>query len=301
MNLRYPASAVWLLILPSVYAQDLFHRFRALSLEGDVDGQEALFREWRETDSTDAELAVAEFNHWVLRSRQPVLTLDTRSKDGDMLVITDPDDPEAAPVGFIGEGTFYEPAALARGVAAVDRGIRLHPQRLDLRFGKIHILGESHDWDGYTDEILVAIDHGAATGHAWTWSFHEPVEDGREFFQGNVQAYMYRLFTTGDDELLPHMARIAERVLHHEPDRVASISTLASVRIMQGREREGLAQLKRAETLAPEDGIVVANIAEVYERLGEKKNALKYYRRLEQVGDEDLKAHARQRMAVLGR
>lgn len=281
-------------------AQDFQERSKALLAARDFYMHEVLLGEWEMADSSDAELHVAAFNHWVNRARQQVVRLDTKPTGDHYLMLTEPDG-DGSPVGFLGDGVYYEPTLLAKGFAAVERGIVQHPQRLDLRFGRIHMLGESEDWEGYTDAVIATIAHGEATGHAWTWTAHEPVEDAREFCYNNVQAYVYRLFSADDDDLLPLMARIAETVLTHRPDHVESLSTLASVHIMQNRLEEGVALLLKAERLAPEDAIVLGNIAEAYARLGEKKKALTYFRRVEKVGGPQLQDHARRRIAELGR
>ena len=49
----------------------------------------------------------------------------------------------------------------------------------------------------------------------------------------------------------------------------------------------------------PDDNIVTSNIAYIYKTMGDKKNALKYYRLLSNCGDEEMEELARQAISEL--
>ena len=49
----------------------------------------------------------------------------------------------------------------------------------------------------------------------------------------------------------------------------------------------------------PDDNIVTSNIAYIYKTMGDKKNALKYYRLLSESGDEEMEELARQAISEL--
>lgn len=298
-----PRAVACLIVLAGVPApaQTFKERSDEMARAGDRMGLLPVLQEWRAADPNDAELYVAFFNYYVNESRSSVVQLGQDPGDKEALVIMDPDTSKKEPVGYIYDATLYDPKVLALGFAYADTGISKFPQRLDIRFGKIFMHGENADYTHFTDEIIRAIDHGAATGHAWTWTNNEPVEDGKDFFYGNVQTYLYQLFNVGDDGLFVEMARIARAVLKHEPDNVESMTTLASIHVMNEEYDEGLKMLLRAEQLAPTDDIVTSNIAQAYKRKGDTANAIKYYERTLELGNEETKEFAREQLKELGK
>jgi tetratricopeptide (TPR) repeat protein len=274
-------------------------RFAELMRAEDVEGQRALLAEWRATDANDPELYVAYFNFYVSESRSTMLRLDTKPGGEPMLQLQDPDTAVKEPAGYLYEETVFDREILADGFAYIDSGIARFPQRLDMRFGKIYMHGENKDYEHFTQEIVRTIDHGAATKYAWLWARNEPLEDPENYMYSNVQSYVHQLFETGDDALLPYMIRIGEAVIKHDPDNVESLSTIGAVHVMQGDLDKGLIMLLRAEKVDGKDGIVLGNIAQAYLRKGDTREAISYYERMLEVGDEESKAFARAQLKEL--
>jgi hypothetical protein len=55
----------------------------------------------------------------------------------------------------------------------------------------------------------------------------------------------------------------------------------------------------KQEKMAPEDYVILSNIAEAYRRKGDVQNAIRYFRLTIQYGDEDAKKYARDRIDEL--
>lgn len=298
-----PRTTTWLTMLVAVPAlsQSFKERSDELMRSGNRAALLPILKEWRAADPNDAELYVAFFNYYVNESRSSLMRLGQWPGDGEALVLMDPDTSKKEPVGYMYDTTMYDPKVLAMGFAYADTGISKFPQRLDIRFGKIYMHGENKDYAHFAEEIIKAIDHGAATDHTWTWADNKPVEEAKDFLYGNVQTYLYQLYNVGDDALFVEMAQIARAVLKHEPDNVESMTTLASIHVMNEEYDEGLRLLLRAEQLAPTDDIVTSNIAQAYKRKGDTANAIKYYERTLELGNEETKEFARQQLKELGK
>ncbi len=295
-------AGCYLLCSSFVSAQSTDHRerFNDLVKQGDLEGQLAVLSDWRSRDGNDSELYVAFFNHYARASRQEVLFIgkDLGPGNGPYLELHSKDSNEV-PTGYLYGDNWYSPELLAKGFAYIDTGISMFPSRLDMRFGKIHMLGKSHDYERFTDEVVRTIRHGAEIAYDWTWGMNEPLEDAKAFMYNGVQAYVHELFDVGDDDLLPLMARISGEVLTHEPEHVESLSTLGAIAIMHEEIDRGLELFRRAEKLAPNDGIVLGNLAQALERSGDRHGAILYYERMTALGDEDAAAYARSRIRVL--
>lgn len=298
---RHLASLALLCSVP-LFAQTSAYwpRFVELLEQQDVEARQRLLTEWQERAPDDPELYVACFNHYVNAARSEVLVLNRdlppRTEEAIVLQATDS---TQGPAGYLYGGEQFEPGLMAKGFACIDAGIAKFPQRLDMRFGRIHMLGRVGDHEKFTDDVVGAIRYGASIDYRWTWGMDEPVENAEGFMYDAVQGYVHELFSVGDNALLPLMARVAEEMLIHKPDDVPNLTTLGAVHIMTGELDKGIARLERAEKLAPNDEIVIANLAQAYERKEKPKEAIRCYERLIEVGDEDAAAYARSRIQAL--
>jgi tetratricopeptide (TPR) repeat protein len=68
---------------------------------------------------------------------------------------------------------------------------------------------------------------------------------------------------------------------------------------LSGEYDKGLEPLLKAESINPEDYIVLSNIAQGYKLKGDKNKAIEYYKKTIEYGDEQAKAIARQQIEEL--
>lgn len=156
-----------------------------------------------------------------------------------------------------------------------------------MRFGKIYMLGQAENYHEFAKEIVEAIDYGYKINNAWMWKGNEAVEDPKLFFLGSVQDYISTIYNTGDNNLLPLMRQIAEEIIKYYPDHVESISNIALTYLITGEYDKGLPYLLKAEEISPKDIVVLNNIAEVYNRKGDKTNAKVYLEKIISYGSKE--------------
>jgi tetratricopeptide (TPR) repeat protein len=154
-----------------------------------------------------------------------------------------------------------------------------------MRFGKIYMLGQIQNYEEYTKEIMKTIIFADSINYNWKWSYNEPKENAKQFFLETIQEYVNTIYNTRNNELLIDMREIAETVLMYNPDHVASLSNIAITYMVSKKYDKGLQYLLRAEKIAPDDLIVLNNIAVIYKRKGDKRRARKYYEKIIEVGN----------------
>lgn len=267
-------------------------QFNELVSKKDTVGQKELLEKWEKTDNNDPELFVAYFNYYVIKSKNEIITLGQNPKGKDVLQIMDQDTTKKEPVGFIYGDTYYNPDLLSKGFEWINKGIEKHPNRLDMRFGKIYMFGQIEDYENFTKEIIKTIDYSAINKNKWTWADSKPLDDPKEFMLSSIQNYQIQLYNTENDDLLENMKRIAEAVLKYYPDHIESLSNLSIVFMLQKQYDKALEPLLKAEKLNPKDYIVLSNIAQAYKLKGDTKNAIKYYELTIKHGDEQAKKYA---------
>ena len=280
------------LLFNSATAQTNKQLFNDLVSKKDTVGQLQLLEKWEKTDKDDPELFVAYFNYFVRKSKKEILTLGQNPKGEDVLQIMDQDTTKKEPVAFMYGDTYYDPDLLSKGFDWINKGIEKHPNRLDMRFGKIYMFGQLEEYEKFTTEIIKTIDYSSVNKNKWTWADSKPLDDPKEFMLSSIQNYQLQLYNTENDDLLDNMKRIAETVLKYYPDHVESLSNISIVFMLKKQYEKALEPLLKAEKLNPKDYIVLSNIAQAYKLKGDKKNAIKYYELTLKHGDDQAKKYA---------
>lgn len=297
-KISYISLALCLLFINAI-GQTLKEQFNELLSKKDDSGQQALLKRWEQQHPNDPELYVAYFNYYANKSRKEVVELGTQPKGEKYLKLLDKDSTKKEPVGYMYGDIYYEPEILNKGIAYIDKGILKYPNRLDMRFGKIYMYGQIKDYDNFTKDIIKTIKYSTVINNGWTWSDNKPLEEPKKFMLNAVQDYVNQLYNTEEDALLENMKQISETVLKHYPDHVESMSNVAIVHLLKKQYDQSLSMLFRAEKLAPKDPIILNNIAQVYKRKGDSRNAIKYYEKTMKYGDGQSKEYAKQQIEEL--
>jgi tetratricopeptide (TPR) repeat protein len=239
--------SIGLLIGTTVHGQDYYEKFKKLLTDKDTVGQRTLLQEWDKKNSNDPELYTCYFNYYVQKSISEIVRLDNSPGTGKNLQITDS---TKQVVGYIYGETNYNPKFLNLGFNIIDKGINKFPDRLDMRFGKIHMHGQVNNYSSFTDEIIKAIDYSTKNKNKWLWTTNESVSQPREFLLDNVQTYINTLFDIGDEQA-KNIKRIAETTLKNYPDHVISLSNLGISYIFENNYSKALDPLLKAEKNHP--------------------------------------------------
>jgi tetratricopeptide (TPR) repeat protein len=295
---KHPAVTLLLLLVTSVCsAQSFEDRFLELYEKNDTMGQEKLLRQWETAEPRNPEMFICYFNFYVNKSTVEVLSIDAKKKVNDALILTDTG--TGKPAGFLNVNPAYLSAPLKKGFEYIDKGISFHPNRLDMRFGKIFMLGKTGNFREFTSEIIKTIERNNQIKQAWLWKKGVPLEDAKNFFLGNLQGYIGTLYNEEDDDLLPYMRQISEKVLSYYPDHIESLSNVALTWLIVGDYDKALTQLLKAEVLDSNDIIVLNNIAEAYKRKGEKNKARSYYEKIIKYGTKEDIQYAKDKLKEL--
>lgn len=295
MKTLFPFSLLF--ILPFLLiAQDFQSEFQTCLAGQDTTCQITILKKWEKKNPNDPELFTSYFNYHFMKARQEVIALSTEEPNGEGFVLRDSANQVA---GFLGSQIYFNPIELKKGFDRIDKGIEKFPDRLDMRFGKVYVLGQVEDWEKFTREILTAVKHSVSNDNKWTWTNNQVQEGGEDFFLSSVQDYQVQLYRTGNDSLLLNMREIANTILDYYPEHVESLSNLSITHLLLGEFDEGIEPLLKAEKINPEDYIVLSNIANGYKLKGDKDKAIEYYEKTIQFGDEQAREFAKQQIELL--
>lgn len=263
----------WLFI--NAAGQNFEQQFIELYHNKDTLGEAKILSQWKNQKPNDPELYVAYFNYYIQKG--------TRQAIGSGM----------------NEKTVYADNDLKKAFEYVDKGIAIFPNRLDMRFGKIYMLGQKENYNEFTNEIIKTIDYSGINKNIWLWTDNKALKNPKQFMLTSIQEYVLQLYNTGDTKLLDNMKRISEAVLKYYPDNVESFSDLAIVYMVNKNYDKAIEQLLKAEKLAPTDYNVMNGIAEAYTKKGDKAKAITYYEKVMKYGDASVRAGAQKKIDEL--
>ena len=276
------------------FGQTNYQKFKELYQKNDTIAVQKLLEDWEKVP--DAEFYVSAVNYYFNKSKKEVLTLDKSVPKKEALEVKDDN---GNVVAYLSSKDLFDTNLLQKTFKYFDEGISKFPDRLDIRFGKVYILGQIEDYENFSKEIVKTIQYSTKNKNNWLWSENEKLEGGEKEFLLSIQDYNNQIYDTNDDSLLKYMKEINEEVLKYYPNHVESLSNLSIVSLISKNYDEALSYLIKAEKLAPEDYIVLNNIAFAYKLKNDKTNAIKYYNLVKKFGTEEAKTQAENELKKL--
>jgi tetratricopeptide (TPR) repeat protein len=295
-SLKFFFISIMLLLSTPVFSQDFQILFRECVEKKDTAAMSALLLKWEKQAPDDPELMIAWFNYYVNKSRQEMVEIENVKNGNQSIPFSDS---TGKTVGYVNTTVEFMPSTLEKGYSYIDKGIAAHPSRLDMRFGKIYMLGQTESYSRFTEEIIKTVAYSDVIKNAWLWTGNIPMENAQKSMLQGIQGYVNVLYNKKDNSLNDYIRQISESILKYYPGHVESLSNLAFVFIMQKKYNKALDLLLKAEKIAPKDYLIMGNIANTYKLKGDKEKAKIYYEKILVSGDAKAKEAARQELEKL--
>ena len=208
------------------------------------------------------------------------LSADTAVCEG--LLLTDSTGNKA---GSITDHVYYDAEKMGKLYQKFDEGLAKYPDRLDLWFGKVHVqLLENHANDA-VETLKQVVDRSVINHQKWLWTNDKSTpSEAEDFFFSTLQSYFRQLYDAQEDAV--NMAFV-NHVLRSYPENIYFLNDKAALLTAKGEKNEALKVLLQLHNLAPNDDIVVANIATLSKETGNKKQAIAFYKKLLKSANEE--------------
>lgn len=261
------------------------------------------FSAWEASAPADAKLWIDRFNYdfnrscreeFVLRGAQDPLR--AAGESSERLILTDSAGNEA---GTIGQRVVFDERLFARAIAAIDRGIAFHPDRLDMYLGRAAAFAYAERYGRMTDALCALVARAEANGGRWLAPDGRTVEyvEPKQLIAGYLQDYVNTLFNAApaaDGEAGDALGRLARCEAEYCPESAVSLNNLGAWHYGAGRIDEALDCFVRAAAVDPSDGVLIYNIGYLCLQRGDREGARTWWTRLLDSSDE-----AERRQAVL--
>ena len=221
-------------------------------------GVETLVNRWEEAFPDDPDMLEARFNYYFEKSHSTKLVM----KDAERFMGQKPylslKDSLDNPVNYF-EESFYDDSLFAMASQAIDRAIRLYPDRIDLRFDKVTALTsyEKESPDMASSTLAGLIDYNATSHPKWKFK-GETIDD--ETFEAAVQEYCYAFYTIGSPVSYEAFRSLSEKMVTYNPKSTIFLTNIGTYwLIAQNDSKKALKYYNKVLKMDPENYTAIKN------------------------------------------
>jgi len=285
----YALSAAVMIPL-SLRGEDFAVKLKAMSPSSPAQDIQAFIKDSYEANQNDPAYYVASANYWWNLSLEP--NISTKPSEKGDFVVADPK--TGKEVGSMSTEGRVNPQVPENAVQLLREALKRFPNRIDIGMGLAYMLRELDKQKDCLDVLLQVLHDAEKNPAELQWKSGEPLPKPPniyipELMQGYTGSF-YRLETKEGDALCHSLC---EAIIHAYPDHPYAYNIIAAL-CSANKDDQGCAKyLLIAYQKAPNDSIVILNLANTYRRLGDKKEAERYYKLvLASKPSEDIKAEA---------
>ena len=276
--------------------QNWFDKYKKLLNSNDTVALKKCIMQWEKANPESPDVIAAWYNYYIKRAMNNVLQLSTVQPANGKQYMELQNDTTKQTAGYLYEQTVYNPELTKQAFAKIDEGIQKFPNRLDLPFGKVYVLLQQEKYDTALNELKKVIERLKTNHNQWLWTQNKPLENPKEFLIDTMQGYFNQFIAAQDKQ---PAYQLNEAMLTLYPEDIRLRSNKASLLAIGGKYFEALPLFASIHKDAPEDDLVTYNLAYCYEKTGDKKTAIVYYRQIANSKDPDIAATSKQALHEL--
>jgi tetratricopeptide (TPR) repeat protein len=277
------AFLVLFLLISLIYADEKSIYLNLLE-EGKLEELYPHLLEWEKNDPDNPEMFIGFFNYYLHKGSQTAVAIEeTPPAEGEHLELTDD---SGKVVGYMYDTTKYNPEDVSLALNYLNRGLIIAPDRLDMHFGKIHLLQQVKDYLHQSVALIDSLKQSNINSNFWLWSDNQQVENGAQVFLNSIQDYYQTWFNEQSEDSIKATQMASEVQMKLYPNHIYGYNNMAFSYLLTGEISRGLEYLLQAETIDKSDAIIINNIALCYKELGNTEQAILYFNKLLNYPDQ---------------
>lgn len=272
---------------PSSARQSIGEKLAEISADRTPAQVRAHIAAWKRRDSHSVEPYLVSALYEQSLSRQPTRLYDFETPPGviipprpganEVLIV----DKTGQQVGIMGEiPTGPKPDAetvrrqLLRAAAELEQAEKKFPNRLDLMIDRAIVLSEARAWKSLRSQMESALQRAATEPEKFRWlEDQKPPRPPAEFLLNGLQVVITTALDEHDQGGGDRARQFATLGLKYFPSHVPLLSDMGSSYGLANEWKRALPYYERARNLAPEDSIVLCDLAQAYLQLGRDDEA----------------------------
>jgi tetratricopeptide (TPR) repeat protein len=262
-------------------------------------GVETVLKSWEQADSTDSKMLLAKFNYYFTKSQSSQVVAKPSRKFLGMEPVLTLKDSTGTDIYYYQE-PFYDDELYGQAMKAVDKAIRLYPEKLDFRFLKAnaYIAYEKESPD-MALAFLEALVNESMTRKVWL--YNEQPSDAT-FFSEAMLDYCFSFYTIGSPAAMKAFLALSERMNQLDPRNPGFINNIGSYHLVVNEDyKTALKYYNKALKLQPDDYTAIKNCVTIARRQKNVKMEKKYLQMLVQHGSDSDKLAAQARLQQIGK
>lgn len=281
-------SCLWVGVVSQVAFADFADEFPKLREKGKDEEIRAFLQKAEETEKENPDYYALASNYWWTVAQRPVA--DTKPSEKGEFSIRDKD--TGKEVGSLRAGPEANPVITAKTLAILEEGTKRFPLRVDISLGLAHVQSQLGKFPESVKTLEAMLDQAKAKPDELRWAKNGPLpEPPQKFLPETLHNYAGALFNAEQDALC---GKLCDRIIEVYPEHPYAYNLKAGLADAQGKPDEMLRLLEIAGTKAPDDPLILMNLADTYLKRGDKAKAEKALKRVLEVDtDDETKDHAR--------
>lgn len=195
--------------------------------------------------------------------------------------------------------TKYDDEMSNKAFEYIDKGISYNPKRLDMYFGKAHFYYLRKDYKNQYELLKKVFDLDKKNKSQWLWANNTPAKEASIDFEKTMHGYIGRWLKEKSEDSIKYAKELSGEFVKYYPKNPVAYNDAAICCIYSNDLKSAKKYFKSAYELDKSDMIILANLAYISEDLGEKEDAKKYYKLLEQSTDEQYSSMAKRKLESL--
>jgi tetratricopeptide (TPR) repeat protein len=283
--------------MPHLFASEFTEKLKELRKAEDHAAIEQFLKESRESQQDNPDYYAMASNYWWERASQVVIST-APSKPGGISMRDVDSDKETGSIQSSGD---LSPQLRKNAKAMAAEGFKRFPHRMDLGLGLAWTQLRSGDPADAVATLKKVLKESSERPKTLKWMENASLpEPAAKFIPEAIQGYTSDLFGRGTDKADALCKELCLATTEAYPNHPYAYNVMAGLADAKGNKEEALKHLKTAHAKAPQDALVLANLADFLRAAGKVGEATDAYRKLLKLKiDPELQTHAQESLKAL--
>jgi tetratricopeptide (TPR) repeat protein len=285
------------LLLPGIALGDFQADFKKVRESDDHGAMVKLLAEAEKTEQDNPDYYALASNYWWQFASE--INISTKPAAKGEPSVRDPETDKE--LGSISTNGDLDPTLRKKALALTAEGFRRFPQRLDIGLGLAQVQFKTGDAKASVATLREILKISSAPGAKLKWTANADLpEPAATFVPESIQGYTAPLFRQETPEADALCKELLDATVAAFPAHPFAYNLLAALADAKGDKDESYRLLKVAAEKAPEDALILLNLAEAHRTRGKKDEAAATYRKLIALKpDEETEAAAKEGLEAL--